>query len=95
MNKKAKNPDHSNQEHRLSRIQGQIKGIEKMIKDKNYCPAILMQLKATRSAIKSLEVAILQQHINHCVKDAVNSKNNKQIEEKVAELLLLFKNFGH
>lgn len=88
------NPDHSAQISRLNRITGQITGIKKMITNNAYCPDILLQIKATRSALKALEINILAKHIKHCVKNAFDSKKEKNMDEKIMELLQVFKNFG-
>jgi DNA-binding FrmR family transcriptional regulator len=85
--------DHSAELKRLSRIKGQVVGIERMIQEKRYCPEIVMQVKAARSALKSLELSIIENHMKHCVKTAVASKNSDVIQEKMDEILLLLK--GH
>ena len=64
-----KNPDHIKNIHRINRIHGQLKGVEKMIVEKRYCLEILQQTRAITSAIKSLENNILNKHIDHCVVD--------------------------
>ena len=79
-------PDHSKELSRLNRISGQINGVQKMIEDNRYCPDILMQLKAVRSAIQSLEANILEAHLSACVVDAFSSKNKAEIENKISEL---------
>lgn len=88
---KQKHPCHHNQLKRLHRIQGQMTGIKKMIEEERYCPDILTQLKAVTSAVKSLQTEILKTHLNHCVADALKSKNKKEQENKIGELLELFK----
>ena len=83
--------DHSSELKRLSRIKGQVEGIERMILDQRYCPDIIHQIKAVRSALKSLEINIIEGHMNHCVKAAVTSRNNEVIKVKMEEILLLLK----
>lgn len=85
--------DHSSELKRLSRIKGQVEGVERMIQDKRYCPEIVHQIKAARSALKMLELSIIEGHMKHCVKMAVASKNSEVIQEKMDEILLLLK--GH
>ncbi len=85
------NPDYSKELNRLNRIAGQIEGIKKMITGRAYCPDILIQTKAIRSALKSLDTTILEKHIEHCVTDAFNSKDNKDIKHKINELMEIFK----
>lgn len=71
---------------RLNRIVGQLNGVKTMMEDGRYCPDILTQLRAARAAMKSLEVHMLGRHLNHCVAHAVQSKDEKKIKEKLAEL---------
>jgi len=84
------NPDHIKNIHRINRISGQLKGVEKMIVEKKYCMDILQQTRAITSAIKSLENKILNKHIDHCVTDAIK-KNNKDKNEKISEIQNLLK----
>ena len=84
------NPDHIKNIHRINRIMGQLKGVEKMIVEKKYCMDILQQTRAVSSAIKSLENNILSKHVDHCVTDAIK-KNNKEKNEKISEIQDLLK----
>ena len=84
-------PDHSKQISRLNRISGQLEGVKKMIGENRYCPDILLQLKAARSAIRSLEARVLKTHLENCVVDAFGAKNAKGKEEKIVELIELYK----
>ena len=72
------NPDHIRNIHRINRIMGQLKGVEKMIVEKKYCMDILQQTRAVSSAIKSLENNILNKHIDHCLTDAIKKKQQRQ-----------------
>lgn len=83
--------DHTGELRRLSRIKGQVEGVERMIHEHRYCPEIVHQIKAVRSALKSLEVSIIEGHMKHCVKAAVSSRNSKVIQEKMEEILMLLK----
>lgn len=85
----AKHPDHSDQIKRINRIIGQLNGVSKMIEANTYCPEILIQTKAIASAIKSLEVNLLDKHINHCVKHSF--ERGVGVKEKTDELLNIFK----
>ncbi len=82
-------PDHSYALGRLSRIRGQINGIESMILARRYCPDILIQFRAAESALKSLEMAVLETHLGACVKSAVRSKDNAAAEDKIHEIIQL------
>lgn len=87
-------PDHSKELNRLSRMIGQLEGIKKMIEKRNYCPDILVQTKAVRSALKSLEANILEKHIEHCVREAFDSNNKKDVKSKITELTEIFSKMG-
>lgn len=76
---------------RLNRIAGQIEGIKKMIEDGRYCPEILSQLRAVRSAIKAVESHILQTHLQHCVAQSFSSPEER--DQKLQELKTLFDRF--
>lgn len=79
-------PAHDASLKRLNRITGQLGGIRAMMEEGRYCPDILTQLRAARAAMKSLEVAMLSKHLNHCVSKAVKSGDAQEIEAKLAEL---------
>ena len=79
-------PDHSAYLPRLSRIQGQIAGIERMITDRRYCVDILIQLRAVMAALRSVEVSMFETHLKHCVSSALQSRDQKQIDAKIMEL---------
>jgi DNA-binding FrmR family transcriptional regulator len=67
---------------RLRRIQGQVRGIEKMVSEDRYCIDVLTQVSATRAALKSVALQLLADHTEHCVADAVRSGGgNKQVRE--------------
>ena len=91
---KVKTPTYDKQIGNLNRITGQIEGIKKMITSDRYCVDILTQLKAARSAIKSIENTILDAHLNYCVKNAIQEKDNEQTKLKIEEVLSLLKNFN-
>jgi len=86
-----KHPDHSDDLPRLNRISGQVDGIKKMIEENRYCPDIMVQLKALRSAIKSVEANVLGRHLSGCVTEAMKSGNKKQQAKKLEEIKELFK----
>jgi len=82
-------PDHTSALARLRKIKGQITGLEKMIEDKRYCVDILIQFRAIASALNVIEASIFERHIKSCVIDAVQSKNESEIQKKVDELTRL------
>ena len=72
---------------RLHRIQGQVRGIEKMVVDDRYCIDILTQIGAVTTALESLGFKILDAHVQHCVAGALASGDAGEAEAKAAELL--------
>tara|TARA_B100000405_G_scaffold275436_1_gene216759 strand:+ start:496 stop:753 length:258 start_codon:yes stop_codon:yes gene_type:complete len=83
-----KNPCHKDQISNIRRIEGQIRGIEKMIENGEYCIDILNQLKAAKNSIASVEGKILKTHIEDCVKESLSGD---QFEEKVDEIIKTLK----
>jgi CsoR family transcriptional regulator, copper-sensing transcriptional repressor len=72
---------------RLHRIEGQVRGIERMVEDDRYCIDILTQISAVNTALESLAFRILDQHVNHCVTGAIASGDQEDAETKTRELL--------
>jgi CsoR family transcriptional regulator, copper-sensing transcriptional repressor len=72
---------------RLHRIEGQVRGIERMVEDDRYCIDILTQIGAVTTALESLAFRILDGHVNHCVAGALASGDPDVAEEKSKELL--------
>ena len=83
-----KNPCHKDQISSIRRIEGQIRGIEKMIENGEYCIDILNQLKPAKNSIASVEGKILKTHIEDCVKESLSGD---QFEEKVDEIIKTLK----
>ena len=84
-------PDYEKHIPRINKITGQLNGIKKMIEERRYCPEIITQLKAVSSACQSLEIIMLQKHLETCVIEAFNSENKKNQLEKIQELTDLYK----
>ena len=93
-NQQAQPHDHSSELRRLSRIKGQVEGVERMIHEKRYCPEIIIQIKAIRSALRSLEANIVEGHMRHCVTTAIKSRDQMVVNEKLEEILLIMKGQG-
>jgi CsoR family transcriptional regulator, copper-sensing transcriptional repressor len=72
---------------RLHRIEGQVRGIERMVEDDRYCVDILTQIGAVSTALESLAFRILDDHVNHCVSGAIASGDKGAAAEKTEELL--------
>lgn len=77
-------------ESRINRINGQLAGINKMVKENRYCADILVQLSAVSSAVKGLATIILEDHLKSCVTEKVLEGNNAVMDE----VLQLFKQFN-
>jgi len=75
--------------HRLSRVEGQVRGIGRMVDDDRYCIDILTQLQAVRAALSKVEAEILKAHLGHCVEGAIVSGDPEQQRQKAAELIEL------
>jgi len=71
----------------LHRIEGQVRGIEKMVTEDRYCIDILTQIGAVSTALESLGFQILDQHVKHCVAGALASGDEDQAQAKADELL--------
>ena len=72
---------------RLHRIEGQVRGIERMVEDDRYCIDILTQVAAVNTALESLAFRVLDDHVNHCVSDALSSGDPKEAAAKSKELM--------
>ena len=78
---------------RLHRIEGQVRGIEKMVADERYCIDILTQIGAVSTALETVAQRLLEQHANHCVAGALASGSRDEAEEKTRELLQAVQRF--
>ena len=72
---------------RLHRIEGQVRGIERMVDEDRYCIEILTQISAVTTALESVAFRILDDHVNHCVTGALASGDPEVAQEKSRELL--------
>ena len=72
---------------RLHRIEGQVRGIERMLEEDRYCIDVLTQIAAVNTALESLAFRILDDHVNHCVAGALASGDPTEAETKSKELL--------
>lgn len=84
-------PDYSDELNRLSKVMGQLNGIEKMIAQRRYCPEIIQQIRAARSALGALELVIIKGHLASCIKDSAKSDSPVAFDKKLKELLQLIK----
>ena len=72
---------------RLSRIEGQVRGIARMVDEDRYCIDIVTQIAAARAALRKVEEEILREHVAHCVEHAIASGDKADQRRKVAELM--------
>ena len=86
----ANHPDHDKQLPRLRRIEGQVRGIQKMITERRYCVDILTQLRALEGAVQQVEKNILEDHLNHCVQQAITQSDPVAAQLKIQEIVKLF-----
>ena len=72
---------------RLSRIEGQIRGLTGMVEDDRYCIDVVTQIAAARAALKRVEELVLKDHVGHCVEHAIASGDRAEQRRKVNELM--------
>lgn len=72
---------------RLSRIEGQVRGLSRMVEEDRYCIDIVTQIAAVRAALSRVEQDVLRDHIGHCVAHAISSGNTADQKQKIEELL--------
>jgi CsoR family transcriptional regulator, copper-sensing transcriptional repressor len=72
---------------RLSRIEGQVRGLAKMVEEDRYCIDTVTQISAVRAALRRVEEEILRDHVAHCVEYAITSGNKADQRKKLAELM--------
>ena len=78
---------------RLHRIEGQVRGIERMVDEDRYCVDILTQVAAVETALESLALHLLEDHVSHCVSDALASGDAEVASAKSRELLSAVQRF--
>ncbi len=74
---------------RLNRIEGQVRGVARMIEEDRYCIDVLTQLQAVRAALVKVETQMLKDHLGHCIEDAIVSGNAAEQRKKAGELIEL------
>jgi CsoR family transcriptional regulator, copper-sensing transcriptional repressor len=79
---------------RLHRIEGQVRGVERMVEDDRYCIDILTQIAAVNTALESLAFKILDEHVRHCVAGALSSGDEQDAQVKTEELLEAVQRFA-
>lgn len=76
---------------RLRRVEGQVRGIQRMVEEDQYCIDILTQVNSVTAALRSVGMGLLDDHVRHCVKDSIESGDS---EAKVEELLAAVARFA-
>jgi DNA-binding FrmR family transcriptional regulator len=69
------------------RIEGQVRGLSKMVDEDRYCIDIVTQISAVRAALRRVEEEVLRDHVSHCVEHAIASGNKSDQREKISELM--------
>ena len=72
---------------RLTRIEGQVRGVARMVDEDRYCIDVMNQIAAVKAALKKVEDEILKDHVEHCVEHAITSGSVKDQRQKIAELV--------
>ena len=72
---------------RLRRLEGQVRGDQRMVDEDRYCIDVITQLQAARAALKRVEEEVLKDHVGHCVEHAIQSGDANEQRQKVAELM--------
>ncbi len=75
---------------RLRRIEGQVRGLQKMVDDERYCADVLVQIASAQEALSGVGRILLKNHLEHCTTDAIRSGDPAEAERVVAELMQLW-----
>lgn len=72
---------------RLTRIEGQVRGLARMVQEDRYCIDVVTQIAAVRAALRRVEEELLRDHVGHCVQHAIDSGDKAEQRKKIAELV--------
>ena len=72
---------------RLNRIEGQVRGLARMVEDDRYCIDVITQVSAVRAALKRVEEEVLKDHVAHCVEHAISAGDRAEQRQKISELM--------
>lgn len=75
--------------NRLNRVEGQVRGISRMVEEDRYCIDILTQVQAVRAALAKVETELLREHLGHCIESAIISGDKDEQRKKAEELIEL------
>jgi DNA-binding FrmR family transcriptional regulator len=87
-------PHKADLQKRLARVEGQVRGIARMVDDERYCIDILTQLAAVQTALEAVGLKVLDEHVRHCVARALASGDVGEAETKANELLAAVQRFA-
>ena len=79
---------------RLNRIEGQVRGLAKMVDEDRYCIDLVTQIAAARAALARVEEEVLRDHVTHCVEHAITAGDKAEQRKKIAELMEVFGRTG-
>ncbi|HJR53628.1 MAG TPA: metal-sensitive transcriptional regulator [Gemmatimonadota bacterium] len=85
--------DHGKLIHRLRRIEGQVRGIQKMVEEGRYCVDVMTQIDAVAAALARVQDGVLESHLEHCVAGALEGEDPDARREKVDEVVTLLKKY--
>lgn len=89
----SNHPCHKNQVSKINRAVGQLEAVKRMIDEGKYCVDIMSQLRAARNAIKTIELGVLETHVDACVTDAFASKDSSLRKKRIGEIMELLKKY--
>jgi DNA-binding FrmR family transcriptional regulator len=72
---------------RLNRVEGQVRGLSRMVEEDRYCIDVVTQIAAVRAALRRIEEVVLKDHVGHCVEHAIASGDPKEQRAKIVELM--------
>lgn len=75
---------------RLRRVEGQVRGIQRMVEEERYCPDVLMQMSAVHESLRAVERILMKNHLQHCATEALRSGDDKKAQRTYNELTDLF-----
>lgn len=84
-----KNENQAKLLNRLSRIEGQVRGVARMVEEERYCIDVLTQIQAVRAALSRVETEMLKDHLGHCIEGAITGGDADEQRRKAAELIAL------
>lgn len=85
-------PEHRQKiDRRLARLEGQVRGVRKMVDDRRWCLDVLTQVEAIQEGLRGVSAALLSAHLRHCVADAAKAGDAEALEARLAEVDLLLK----